>query len=304
MFVSLSQKSSSAGAVGVEEANRRARDASRVRRDRRRRRSAPASARRRPTPRCCGTTASGGRGASASSGPRLCAVTSMRRSCGPAFAYSTTTSKYRSSSKAPVSSSSYSNSWRPRSRFVATRSSYGNARLRVLVEQLRVRVRRRVVDVEPVLLDVLAVIALAVGQPEHPLLEDRVRAVPQRECEAEALAVVGHAGDPVLAPAVGARARVVVGEVVPGVAALAAVLAHGAPLALGEVRAPFLPRRGAAAGLLEARVLRCHRFEILGPAPAGRQRRRHPRGGGAVTRSVGARPIARERENVSALIAA
>ena len=53
-------------------------------------------------------------------------------------------------------------------------------------------------------------------------------------------------GEAVLAPAVGARAGVVVGEVAPRVAAGAVVLAHGSPGALGEVRAPVPPRRGRA----------------------------------------------------------
>ena len=95
------------------------------------------------------------------------------------------------------------------------------------------------VEVEVVLLDVLAVIALAVGEAEEPLLEDRVAAVPQREREAQAAARSSlMPGDAVLTPAVGARARVIVREVVPGVAAGAVVLAHRAPLALAEIRAP------------------------------------------------------------------
>ena len=49
----------------------------------------------------------------------------------------------------------------------------GIGRLRVLVEILHVRVGRRAIEVEVVLLHVLAVVALAVGQPEEPLLEDR-----------------------------------------------------------------------------------------------------------------------------------
>ena len=106
-------------------------------------------------------------------------------SSGDSLAYSTNTSKYRSSSKTPVSSSSYSSSLRLRSALVATRSSYGIGRLRVLVEVLHVRVRRRAVEVEVVLLDVLAVIPLAVGQAEQPLLEDRILPVPQRQGEAQ-----------------------------------------------------------------------------------------------------------------------
>ena len=136
-------------------------------------------------------------------------------------------------------------------------------RLRVLVDALHVRVRRRAVDVEPVLLDVLAVVALGVRQPEHPLLEDRVGAVPQREREAQPLLVVGHAGDPVLAPAVGARARVVVREVAPRVAAAAVVLADRPPLALAQVWAPGLPRRRAGARRLQPIVLwRAHRARV------------------------------------------
>ena len=125
-------------------------------------------------------------------------------------------------------------------------------RLRILVEVLHVRMGRRAVEVEVVLLDVLAVIAFAVGQAEQAFLEDRVLAVPQGQREAEPLLVVGDAGQAVLAPAVGAGAGLVVGEVVPGVAALAVVLADGAPLAFAEVRAPLFP--GGLLGLVPRRA--------------------------------------------------
>ena len=82
---------------------------------------------------------------------------------------------------------------------------------------------RRAVEVEVVLLDVLAVIALAVGQAEEAFLEDRIFAVPQGQGEAEPLLVVGDAGQAVLAPAVGGGG-LVVAEVVPGVATFAVVL--------------------------------------------------------------------------------
>ena len=130
----------------------------------------------------------------------------------------------------------------------------GILRLRVLVEVLHVRVGRRRVEVEVVLLDVLAVIPLAVGQPEQALLEDRVLPVPEREREAEELPVVGDAGQPVLAPAVGARARLVVAEVAPGVAVVAVVLADRPPLALGEVGTPLPPGHPLSARLLQAIV--------------------------------------------------
>ena len=114
---------------------------------------------------------------------------------------------------------------------------------------------RRAVEVEPVLLDVLAVIALAVGKAEHPLFEDRVRTVPDGQGQAQALALVADAGNPVFAPLVGARARLVVGERIPRVAPATLVLADRAPLALAQVRPPRLPGRLAGVGLLQAPML-------------------------------------------------
>jgi hypothetical protein len=112
-------------------------------------------------------------------------------------------------------------------------------------------VRRRAVEVEVVLLHVLAVVALGVRDTERTLLDDRVGAVPEREGEAEPLLVVAEAGEAVLAPAIGARARLVVAQVIPGIAGRAVVLADGAPLALGEVRTPAPPPRARVAGLFE-----------------------------------------------------
>src|SRR5262249_26725475 len=69
----------------------------------------------------------------------------------------------------------------------------------------------------------------------------RVASVPEREREAEAPVVVADAEETVLAPTVRAAPRVVVREVVPRGAVRAVVLADGAPLALGQIRAPGLP---------------------------------------------------------------
>ena len=113
--------------------------------------------------------------------------------------------------------------------------------LRVLVERLHVGVRRRRVEVEVRLLHVLAVIPLGAGEPEEPLLEDRIAPVPQGEREAQAALPVGDAEQTVLPPAVGAAARLVVGEILPAGAVGGVVLAHRAPLALAEIRPPAFP---------------------------------------------------------------
>src|SRR5262249_1307735 len=88
--------------------------------------------------------------------------------------------------------------------------------------------------------------------------EDRVRAVPERQGEAEALSLVGDAGQAVLPPSVGARTRLVMSEVVPGVSAFAVVLAHRTPLAFAEVRPPLLPGDRSVASLFQSIVFRSH----------------------------------------------
>ena len=57
----------------------------------------------------------------------------------------------------------------------------GEIPLRVLVKILHIRMGWGAVQVEVVLLDVLAVIAFGIGQPEQALLQDRINAVPQRQ---------------------------------------------------------------------------------------------------------------------------
>ncbi len=136
--------------------------------------------------------------------------------------------------------------------------------LRILVQVFHVRVAGKVVEVEVVFLDVLAVIALVAGQPEHPLLEERIGAVPQREREAQVLRVVGNAGNAVLAPAVRARSRVLVRKIFPGRSIGAVVLAHGAPLALADVRSESAPRRLAGARGLEPLLLVGQRRHVSG----------------------------------------
>src|SRR5207302_3440105 len=107
---------------------------------------------------------------------------------------------------------------------------------------------RRGIDVPPLLLDVLAVVALRAGEAEQPFLEDRVGAVPECKREAPGLMVVADAGEAVLAPAVGPRPGGVVRDVVPGRAAVAVVLADGSPLPLADVRTPPAPGDGLGVG--------------------------------------------------------
>jgi hypothetical protein len=123
----------------------------------------------------------------------------------------------------------------------------GEGPLRILVEHAHVGVGGRAVQVVVVLLDVFAVVALRSGQAEEPLFEDGVLPVPQRQGEAQVLAVVADAAQAILIPAVNARARLVVGEEVPGLPGGAIVLAHAAPGALAEIGPPAAPARAVVA---------------------------------------------------------
>ena len=76
----------------------------------------------------------------------------------------------------------------------------GECLLRVEVAPAHPGVRRRRVDVPPVFLGILAVIALRAGQAEDPLLEDGIDAVPECERDAEQLVLVAESAETVLAP--------------------------------------------------------------------------------------------------------
>ncbi|MGC4089204.1 MAG: hypothetical protein QM756_15230 [Polyangiaceae bacterium] len=131
----------------------------------------------------------------------------------------------------------------------------GKLSARILVQRLQVRRRRRSVQVVVELLDVLTVIAFRPGQAEQALLQDGVAFVPQREREAQARLAVTNAEQAIFAPAVGAAARLIVGEVVPALAVRGVVFTHRAPLALGKVRAPALPILDAPGVLTQALAL-------------------------------------------------
>ena len=205
--------------------------------------------------RCCGTTASAAGAAVAGSGPRLWTVIRTRMSSGAALAYSTVDVEVAVVVEdARVEQLVLELLLRPPP--VGLHQVLVRERcLRVLVEVAHVRVRGRRVEVEVVLLDVLAVVALAVGEPEQALLEDRVATVPEGEREAQPLPVVGDARDAVLAPAVGARAGLIVAEVVPGVAVGRCSPRVPCPTAAPRGRAPTSSRGRALTGVVQALLL-------------------------------------------------
>src|SRR6266511_704103 len=134
--------------------------------------------------------------------------------------------------------------------------------LRILVEISQITVTRGGIEVEVVFLDVLAAIALRAGQPERALLEERITSVPQCQCQAQKLVLVGNAAEAVLAPAIGARAGLVMRQEIPGIAIGAVVLAHSTPGPFREIRAPEAPILLADAVIFESLAFRIERSAI------------------------------------------
>jgi len=133
-------------------------------------------------------------------------------------------------------------------------------RMGVFVEHAHVGMARHAIDEKVQFLDVFTVVAFGVVEAEQAFLEDCIALVPQRQAQAPALGLVTETGQAVLAPAIGAAACVLMGEVGPGVAVGAVVFAHRAPLAFTQVRAPLAPPLG---------VLRCQALAFNGAQQVG-----------------------------------
>src|SRR3981081_463656 len=101
--------------------------------------------------------------------------------------------------------------------------------------------RRCVIEIEPVFLYVLAVIALVAGESEHPLFENRVAAIPERERENQQLVTVANARDAVFTPAISLATRHVMRKKLPRATVGTALLAHASPRTLTDIWPPLAP---------------------------------------------------------------
>src|SRR4030095_3032652 len=90
------------------------------------------------------------------------------------------------------------------------------------------------------------------SQGAESFFQDHAPLVPQREGKADELMAIADPGDTVLVPSIGARSCLIVGEVLPGVAVRAVVLANSSPFALAQVRCTPFPGMTTGARLLES----------------------------------------------------
>src|SRR5215471_3154011 len=139
----------------------------------------------------------------------------------------------------------------------------GKSPLRILVQKLHVRVGRRGVEMKVVLLHVFAVVPLVSSQAEEAFLENGIGFVPEREAETDVLVAVANGGEPILVPAVSARAGLVVWKIFPDFTGGAVVLANCAPGAVADVRPPALPVRLTSSRLFKTCFFRIHCVNLL-----------------------------------------
>src|ERR1051326_3788688 len=111
----------------------------------------------------------------------------------------------------------------------------------IFIEVFQVRMRGRRIQIEKVFLDVFAMIAFTSRQSKCALLENRIVAIPKRQRKANHLMAIANSGEPVFVPAKSARACMVVGKIIPGIAVGTIVFAHRAPGTLAQIRTPTLP---------------------------------------------------------------
>ena len=200
------------------------------------------AARSRPRTRCCGTTLSAARAPCRPRGPAFVIVISTSSSAASSlFAYADLDDPVPVVVEDPGVEELVLRAAPVPARVLQPELVIGERGLRIVVAPPVPGVAGQRVQVPPVFLDVLAVVALGAGEAEQPFLEEGVAPVPQREPDAQPLLDVAEPGEPVLAPPVGARAGVIMRQVAPGVAVLAVVLADRAPLPLADVGPPCVP---------------------------------------------------------------
>mmetsp|Transcript_15101 Transcript_15101/g.25020 ORF Transcript_15101/g.25020 Transcript_15101/m.25020 type:complete len:262 (+) Transcript_15101:2257-3042(+) len=103
--------------------------------------------------------------------------------------------------------------------------------LRILVQELHVRMGWGRVEIPVVLFHILAVIALVVGKTKQALLKDRVLSVPQTDAKAYESVAITEASETILSRAICLRASLGVTKRAPCLSPRCVVLSNRSPLA-------------------------------------------------------------------------
>src|SRR5215472_391284 len=131
-------------------------------------------------------------------------------------------------------------------------------RLRILIEELHVGVRGCRVQIVVIFLHILAVIALASGESEQALLQNRIPTIPKSKRQRDELVTITNARKAVLAPAICPGSGMIMGEIIPCRAARAVVFPHRAPLSFAKVGSPPLPVDSSLPRFFEPLLFHAH----------------------------------------------
>ena len=93
-------------------------------------------------------------------------------------------------------------------------------------------------------------VSLTIGEAKEALLDDWIFAIPERQGEAQQLAIITDACQAIFSPLVGTGSCMIMTEGFPGIAIGAVVFANRAPLPFAQIGAPLAPRIEALVGLL------------------------------------------------------
>src|SRR5271165_1564606 len=139
--------------------------------------------------------------------------------------------------------------------------------LSVLVQHAQITVRWRGIEIEVLLLYVLAMVSLVPRQSKEPFFEDSVFAIPHRQRKTDHLVAVADPPDSVFTPAIRSAVRMFKRKKLPGAASRAIVFPHRSPLPFRKIRPPALPVFLAQTRLFQSVIFDSlesgHRSELL-----------------------------------------
>jgi len=134
----------------------------------------------------------------------------------------------------------------------------GEGAVRISIGHPHEAVGGRIVRVPINFLHILTVISLRSGYAEKALLQKRVAFIPESEGETEPILEIRNTTDSVFIPAIGTGTRMIVRQVVPGIAIGAVIFPHRPPGAVCQVRAPAMPVLFTRTVFLETGLLGVH----------------------------------------------
>ena len=165
----------------------------------------------------------------------------IRMSSGEFFAYSVWTSKYLFSIENAGVEQFKFRIVLPAPRVFVHKLIVRKFRLRIFVQALAIRMRRRGIEVVIALLDIFAVISFGPGQAEQTLFQNRIALIPQRHDKAEPAFAIGEAQQAIFAPAIRPAARMIMREITPAIPVGGIILPNRSPLPLGKIGSPAFP---------------------------------------------------------------